>query len=137
MQIGALPPVPRVLAVTAVKPDPFGSGEEQAAPTTQTTPPATPPAQSFNSVQMLVTVAAADPDRERRRQMAEDGRRGLDQLEALYTELLAGQPSQARLEQLIQWVRETETPEDPVLASIMSEIELRVRVELAKFDIEV
>ena len=52
-------------------------------------------------------------------------------------ELATGDVTPARLEQLAEWVSQVEQPEDPVLAEIIAEIELRVRVELAKFDIEV
>ncbi|MBR0550945.1 flagellar assembly protein FliX [Stakelama marina] len=120
----------------AVKTDPFAGGEEQAAPAPVPQPTAQP-GQPLGSLQMLVTLAAIDPEKERRRQMAENGKRGLDQLEALHAELVAGQLTPQRLEQLADWVRQAETPADPVLAGIMSEIELRVRVELAKLDIEI
>ncbi len=137
MQIGALLPAPTILAALTRKPELFGLGEEQAAPTASVPQPAVQPGQPLGSVQMLVTLAAYDPDRERRRQMAEQGSNGLDELEALQVELAAGGASPERLEQLAEWVSQVEVPADPVLAAIMGEIELRVRVELAKFDIEV
>lgn len=136
MRIGAPPPVTRILAAMAVKSDPFAGGEEKAAPTS-TPPPTAQPAQPLGSVQMLVTLAAVDPERERRRQMAEPGDRALDQLEALHKELVTGQATPQRLQKLAEWVQQVETPTDPALASIFSEIELRVRVELAKLDIEI
>lgn len=137
MQISALLPAPAVLAGFARKPDLFGLGEEQAAPSANVPPPAVQPGQPLGTVQMLVTLAAYDPDRERRRQMAEQGANGLDELEALQVELATGDVTPARLEQLAEWVSHVEQPDDPVLAGIIAEIELRVRVELAKFDIEV
>lgn len=136
LRIGALPPVPRILAAMAVKSDPLAGGDEQAAPA-PTTQPTAQPGQPLGSLQMLVTLAAFDPEKERRRKQAEPGRRGLDQLEALHAELVTGQATPERLEQLADWVRQVETPADPDLAGIMSEIELRVRVELAKLDIEI
>lgn len=137
MQIGAVPPVPRLLAVMAVKPDPFGSGEQQAANATHAASPAQQTPQPIANVQMLVTLAAIDPDRDRRRQQAERGHEGLDRLAALNAELIVGQPTPERLKQLADWVRQADAPEDPILAEIMAEIELRVRVELAKFDMEI
>ena len=138
MQISALLPAPALLAGFARKSPTFSLGEEPDAPGASVPQqPAVQPGQPLASVQMLVTLAAYDPDRERRRQMAEHGSNGLDELEALEVELLAGAPSPERLEQLAEWVATAERPDDPVLADIFAQIELRVRVELAKFDIEV
>ncbi|AXK43689.1 flagellar assembly protein FliX [Erythrobacter aureus] len=136
MRIGPILPIPRLLAAMAVKPEPFAGKEEHTAPAPSAT--AQPqPGQPLGSLQMVLTLAAFDPEREKRRQMAERGRRGLDQLEALQRELMAGEPTPERLEQLIEWVKNAEAPSDPNLASIFSDIELRVRVELAKLDIEI
>lgn len=137
MQIGALLPVRAYLAKIADKPGLFSAGEEPATAAGHAPQPAVQPAQPLGSVQMLVTLATFDPERERRRQMAEQGETGLDELEALQVELVAGSPTPERLEQLAEWVAQVEQPTDPVLAGIFAEIELRVRVELAKFDIEV
>lgn len=138
MQISALLPAPALLAGFARKSPTFSLGEEPDAPSAQVPQqPAVQPGQPLGSVQMLVTLAAYDPDRERRRQMAEQGSDGLDELEALQVELAVGEVTPERLEQLAEWVAQVEQPDDPVLAAIMAEIELRVRVELAKFDIEV
>mgnify|MGYP005991040705 FL=1 len=138
MQISALLPAPAVLAGFARKTPTFSVGEEPDVPTAQVPQqPAVQPGQPLGSVQMLVTLAAYDPDRERRRQMAEQGCDGLDALEALQVELATGEVTPERLEQLAEWVAQVEQPADPVLAEIIADIELRVRVELAKFDIEV
>ena len=138
MQISALLPAPALLAGFARKSPTFSLGEEPDAPSAPAPQqPAVQPGQPLGSVQMLVTLAAYDPDRERRRQMAEQGSDGLDELEALQVELAVGEVSPKRLEQLAEWVSQVEQPNDPVLAAIMADIELRVRVELAKFDIEV
>ncbi|MBY8337877.1 flagellar assembly protein FliX [Alteriqipengyuania sp. NZ-12B] len=138
MQISALLPAPALLAGFARKTPTFSVGEEPDVPTAQVPQqPAVQPGQPLGSVQMLVTLAAYDPDRERRRQMAEQGCDGLDALEALQVELATGEVTPERLEQLAEWVAQVEQPADPVLAEIIADIELRVRVELAKFDIEV
>ncbi|ALG60230.1 flagellar assembly protein FliX [Citromicrobium bathyomarinum] len=138
MQISALLPAPALLAGFARKTPTFNLGEEPDVPTAQVPQqPAVQPGQPLGSVQMLVTLAAYDPDRERRRQMAEQGLDGLDELEALQVELATGEVTPERLEQLAEWVAQVEQPADPVLAEIIADIELRVRVELAKFDIEV
>ena len=137
MRIGTLLPAPAILAAIARKPALLSAGEGQAAPGESAPLPPIQPTPPLGSVQMLVTLAAFDPDKERRRQMAEQGAEGLDELETLQMELAVGGATPERLEQLAEWVSQVEQPTDPVLASIVAEIELRVRIELAKFDIEV
>ena len=88
------------------------------------------------SVEMLVTLSAANPGIERRRKLAQDASRGVDALDRLHKELVAGVVSPARLQQIAEWSHSFETPDDPVLASLLSDIDLRVRVELAKHDIQ-
>ena len=92
--------------------------------------------QPVPSVAMLVTLAAADPAIERRRKQAVDAERGIDALDKLHKELAIGTPSVERLREVVEWSENFETSDDPVLAGILSDIELRVRVELAKLDIQ-
>ena len=88
------------------------------------------------SVAMLVTLAAADPMIERRRKLAKDAERGIDALDKLHKEVAAGTPSVERLQEIVEWSASFEAAEDPVLAQILADIDLRVRVELAKLDIQ-
>jgi hypothetical protein len=88
------------------------------------------------SVEMLVTLSAANPGIERRRKLAEDAGRGLDALDRLHKELVSGVASPERLQQIAEWSHSFETPDDPVLAQLLSDIDLRVRVELAKHDVQ-
>ena len=88
------------------------------------------------SAQMLVALAAADPQMERRRRLAKDAERGVEALDRLHKELLAGPAPVERLREIAEWSQTFEVPDDPVLAQILSDIDLRVRVELAKLDIE-
>jgi len=88
------------------------------------------------SVEMLVTLSAANPAVERRRRLAQDAGRGLDMLDRLHKELVAGVASPARLQEIAEWSHSFETPDDPVLAGLLSDIDLRVRVELAKHDVQ-
>jgi hypothetical protein len=92
-------------------------------------------AQPTPSVAMLVTLAAADPAIERRRRQAKDAERGIDALDRLHKELAAGTPGVERLREIADWSANFETAEDPVLAQLLSDIDLRVRVELAKVDV--
>ena len=115
----------------------FSPLESEALPPRPAMPHGTAAAQQLNpSVAMLVTLAAADPSIERRRKQSVDAERGLDMLDRLHRELVAGVAAPARLQEIAEWADSFETPEDPVLASILSDIDLRVRVELAKLDIQ-
>ncbi|SFK18206.1 Class II flagellar assembly regulator [Sphingomonas sp. NFR04] len=89
------------------------------------------------SVQMLVAIAANNPIAERRRKQARDVERGIDALDRLHKELVAGTPDVGRLREIVQWSETVPTPADPQLAALMREIDVRVRVELAKLDIQV
>ena len=99
--------------------------------------PAPPTAQPATSVEMLVALAAAEPPVERRRKMAEATNRGLALLERLHAELLAGGLEPELVEELVEWSESFQAPENPELAALASEIEVRVRVELAKHELRV
>jgi hypothetical protein len=107
-------------------------GEEPAQPVPHI---GTPGAVTVPSVQMLVTLSAADPNVERRRKLAQDADRGIEALERLHKELVVGVAAPERLQEIVEWSQNLEAPEDPVLASLVSDIDLRVRVELAKHDV--
>jgi hypothetical protein len=110
-------------------------GELPAAPAP--VPQGTNAAQALNpSVAMLVTLAAADPAIERRRKQAVDAQRGVDMLDGLHRDLVAGIVAPERLQQIVEWSESFQHSDDPVLASILSDIEVRVRVELAKLDLQ-
>lgn len=105
---------------------------EAATLPTATQPTMGTPAQS---VQMLVTLAAATapPELERRRRLAQKAQKGLDALEMLQAALVVGVGSAAPARELRNWLEEERPqPEDPELARIMDEIDLRIQVELAK-----
>jgi hypothetical protein len=92
------------------------------------------PAIPVQSVEMLVALAAVDPEREKRRRMAQKAEEGLDKLEALHAEIVGGQPSAERLEGLAAWAKSIGKPDDTQLADLIRDIELRVLVELAKLE---
>ena len=123
--LGALPKVAAQFAAQELHP------HAVQAPTPAPTAPAMP------SVEMLVTLAMNEAPIERRRRIARDASRGLDMLERLHQELLVGVAAPTRLREIVEWAQTTEQPEDPVLAQIFHDIDVRVRVELAKHDIEV
>lgn len=86
---------------------------------------------------MLVTLAAAEPTIERRRRIAERAEKGLSMLERLHAELVVGTPSVERLRELAEWSESFEPSEDPAIARLSREIELRVRVELTKLEMRI
>jgi len=101
--------------------------------------PAPPPAAQSAvaqpvSVQMLVTLASVEPAVERRRRVAIEAGRALNALDRLNDTLVAGLPPVERLREVAAWAGTVEVPEDPQLAAILKDIDLRVRVELAKHE---
>ena len=84
------------------------------------------------SVQMLVTLAQAMPPVERRRRAAREAEKGLDALEMLQAALVVGTGATTPVEDLKNWSENRARPDDPELAEIMDEIDLRIQVELAK-----
>jgi len=105
--------------------------EELPAAVAQGAAPVTP----VQSVEMLVAMAAVDPERERRRRMAQQADEGLDQLELLHADMVGGaEPSSQRLAALKTWAQSIGKPDDAELAQLIHDIELRVLVELAKLE---
>jgi len=133
MQVNALSSLLQVLLTDPVKRTaaaPFAP--EAAAQPAPIQPTVGTPAQS---VQMLVALAAATapPELERRRRMAQKAQKGLDALEMLQAALIVGVGSAEPARELKNWMEEERPrPEDPELAQIMDEIDLRIQVELAK-----
>lgn len=97
--------------------------------------PAPPQAQvttPTQSVQMLVTLATAMQEPERRRRAVREAEKALDALEMLQAALIIGVTAPDPVPELENWSQNRTPPEDPELAGILDEIDLRVQVELAK-----
>lgn len=139
MQIQNLPlALIRNLADALPKPPSgFAPRDDHAAAPPPAPPIAGAPTSPVPSVAMLVTMAATQDDTERRRRRARDAERGIDALEGLHRELLTGAATPARLAEIAQWSRDHAAQADPALAALLADIDLRVRVELAKFDVKV
>lgn len=139
MRIDSLPPLLArgLMAALPKATAGFPLAAEEAAAARQQGVQEPASAHPATSVAMLVTLAAIDPERERRHKIARHAERGIDALERLHKEMLAGTPSVERLREIAKWSQDMEPQEDPTLASLMAEIDLRVRVELAKYDVEI
>ncbi|MBJ6122054.1 flagellar assembly protein FliX [Sphingomonas mollis] len=126
-----------LLAATAGKASAgvFDGPAAPAPPTAAAAPTNLVTANPVSSVQMLIALAATDPVVERRRKLAAETDRGLSMLERLHRDLATGEPSPERLREMAAWVEGFTPPDDPALGEVAREIELRVRVELAKHDL--
>ena len=80
---------------------------------------------------LLALQAVGDP-LERRRRTVRRGQGLLDQLESLRRDLLVGRVDPARLDGMLDILAEARERDEPGLDSLLDDIELRVRVELAK-----
>lgn len=88
------------------------------------------------SVEMLVALAASESPVDRRRRGAAQADRAITALERFNAELLAGVPAVERLRDVADWLQsEQHEQDDAALASLFNDIELRMRVELAKYDV--
>ncbi len=80
----------------------------------------------------LLALQSVDGPLERRRRELRRGRSLLDALDALKTDLLAGRVGEGHLNQLMALIGQARERTETNLDSVLDEIELRVRVELAK-----
>lgn len=132
---GALPPVTTVLTTAPVARAGAAKAAPRPAAATETDTSGKANAASVNanpSVDALLALGGVEDERERRRRMADGLFSGLELLDDLHRELTLGRLPADRLDQLSNWLANTETPSNPRLADLMSDIALRVAVELAK-----
>ncbi|TYC48608.1 flagellar assembly regulator FliX [Rhodobacterales bacterium] len=80
----------------------------------------------------LLALQEVDEREARRNKASKHGHSLLDTLEMVKTDLLAGQVSEDRLELLSRQIAKRPESGDPKIDSVLDEIELRVKVELAK-----
>lgn len=81
----------------------------------------------------LLAVQQVPDSTEKRKRSVRQGNDILDRLEQIRIGLLTGRISGSQLAQLVNTLqREREATEDPKLSSLLDEIDLRARVELAK-----
>ncbi len=85
------------------------------------------------SVDALLALQSVEDPLSRRRKLVRRGTRMIDALEGLRAELLVGRISGDRLQELLAVLAEARNRSEPRLDSLIDDIELRVRVELAKY----
>ncbi|WP_417670894.1 flagellar assembly protein FliX [Roseibium sp.] len=94
--------------------------------------PATSGATGIQGMDALLALQEVGEDPERKRKAAQYGHSLLDGLEAIRADLLGGQVSEDRLEALSREVSNALDSGDSEMDDVLREIELRVKVELAK-----
>ncbi|MEW4458493.1 flagellar assembly protein FliX [Roseibium algicola] len=87
---------------------------------------------SIQGMDALLALQEVDDRAERRSRATKHGHNLLDTLESVRADLLAGHVSEDRLELLARQVSKRQSSGDPDVDSVLEEIELRVKVELAK-----
>lgn len=89
--------------------------------------------QAIGGIDTLVALQGVDDPAERRRRAVRGGRTALDALEALKLGLISGNLDGSALNRLRVMAAELKEPTgDPALDGVLSEIDLRVQVEIAK-----
>lgn len=106
----------------------FIVNEGQGGTTTRSAAPVAP----ATSLDALLALQAVEDPLQRRRRLVRRGRDLIDTLEALRQEVLFGKVSPARLDQLVGVLATARERGEPGLDGLIDDIELRVRVELAK-----
>lgn len=133
-----IPPVqpPLISSLLALLPQVKTAATEVEAPSPAPQAQAVPLSMTAPSVAMLLAMASVGgvaPTKARERQIARAAK-GLDGLAALHAAQARGLDTGPALAQLGDWLKDMEMPDDPALAEFVRELDLRVRVELAKHE---
>ncbi|HTN61925.1 MAG TPA: flagellar assembly protein FliX [Devosia sp.] len=105
--------------------DPIGVGTPARAATTA-------PVTSAAPLDYLLALQGVEDPLHGRKKKLQRGRTLLDTLEAVKADLLTGQVSGERLDRLMEMVTQARERSEPGLDSLLDDIDLRVRVVLAK-----
>ena len=95
-------------------------------------PAATQASNATTEIDAILALQAVEDPTYGKRKAVKRGQALLDNLDALKAELLGGHVSEARLDRLLNLVRQARDRVDPELDAVIEDIELRVLVELAK-----
>ena len=107
----------------------FSAGEPLPEANVAAAAPLTP----TTGIDVLLALQSVEDPRLVKRKAVRRGRSLLSALDDVRVDLLLGQVSRERLDQLLASLSEVRERSDPELDSLVDDIELRVRVELAKF----
>jgi hypothetical protein len=97
--------------------------------------PAASPAAPATGIGALLALQSIDDPTQSRRRAIRRGRNLLDALEGLRADLLTGQVGEGRLNRILALVGQAKLETDPELETLLADIELRARVELAKLGV--
>lgn len=93
---------------------------------------------AIGSLDALLSLQSVDDPGQRDRQAKQRAHGILDRLEELRVDLLTGQVSVPRLKQIVETLnRSRERVDDPRLADLLDDVDLRAHVELAKLGVVV
>lgn len=95
--------------------------------------PATPALAGMTGIEALIALQAADDVTVARRKALRRGHQLLDTLDEVKADLLSGHVSEGKLNQLLALLGQAREHTSPGLDSALADVELRARVELAKF----
>jgi hypothetical protein len=112
-----------------------GGGESFApeAEATAARPANAAPVLPTAGLEALLALQAVEDVALKRRKAVRRGRQMLDTLDEVKADLLAGRVSEGRLNQLLALLGQARETTEGGLDSVLDEVELRARVELAKF----
>lgn len=96
-------------------------------------PAATAPLAATSGIDALLALQAVEDPLLARKKALRRGNALLDTLEAIKADLLLGRVSEGRLNQLMALIGQARERNLPGLDGVLDDIELRARVELAKF----
>ncbi len=108
------------------------SGFSPIAPPSKAPAPSPASAQAIQGVEAILALQSVDDATGGRRRALQHGHDMLDVLEELHIDLISGHISDQKLDRLALLVSERAPSNDPEIDAVVAEIELRVRVELAK-----
>ncbi|MGJ8527637.1 flagellar assembly protein FliX [Maritalea sp.] len=119
------------------KPDGNPGGESFSLPNDNSAPAKTGASASTSdvgSIDALLALQSVEDPTFAKKKTIRRGHDLLDGLEQVKTDLLVGQISESRLDNMLNLVTKARNKADPELDAIIDDIELRVRVELAKLN---
>ena len=112
-----------------------GSGSSGFAPASQpeaAAAPTTAGPQTIQGVESILALQSVDDATSERKRVVQQGNAMLDVLEDMRLDLISGHVSDEKLDRLAMMLSGRKSSSDSKLDAVIAEIELRVRVELAK-----